>query len=347
MKKRLIWLLGIGLTLMIVPFIINKYSIFRVISLVIGVILIEVCFCLKKKRNIFLVILIPVLLFTMSYGVDVLLAFKLKYVPIYSYVIKSSDKMKTYNSFFYRVYDCNNNLNLDYGYRSSYVCNNELLDIISINKFLQDPKDSFNEYKNKFVRIHGKISKISGNESIELAAYTKSEEVLNGYVNFNLDYTLNIKTTGDLSKYRIYDYIDVIGRVSEYQNGVIELMDVVLIPSGLYDSYSFEIINNNDNKLSNLVKEKDYYYYKISSINIKYDQDNIYELSYVLIDERIKYEDLVKNVEFESIKDKEDKEIAKKYSLEKFNILECSNNKKIFVNKSVNVNSNICDMELE
>ena len=96
MKKRLIWLLGIGLTLMIVPFIINKYSIFRVISLVIGVILIEVCFCLKKKRNIFLVILIPVLLFTMSYGVDVLLAFKLKYVPIYSYVIKSSDKMKTY-----------------------------------------------------------------------------------------------------------------------------------------------------------------------------------------------------------------------------------------------------------
>ena len=48
LKKRLIWLLGIGLTLMIVPFIINKYSIFRVISLVIGVILIEVCFCLKK-----------------------------------------------------------------------------------------------------------------------------------------------------------------------------------------------------------------------------------------------------------------------------------------------------------
>ena len=114
-----------------------------------------------------------------------------------------------------------------------------------------------------------------------------------------------------------------------------------------YDPNTGQPINNNDNKLSNLVKEKDYYYYKISSINIKYDQDNIYELSYVLIDERIKYEDLVKNVEFESIKDKEDKEIAKKYSLEKFNILECSNNKKIFVNKSVNVNSNICDMELE
>ena len=38
------------------------------ILLVIGVILIEVCFCLKKKRNIFLVILIPVLLFTTNIG---------------------------------------------------------------------------------------------------------------------------------------------------------------------------------------------------------------------------------------------------------------------------------------
>ena len=347
MKKRLIWLLGIGLTLMIVPFIINKYSIFRVISLVIGVILIEVCFCLKKKRNIFLVILIPVLLFTMSYGVDVLLAFKLKYVPIYSYVIKSSDKMKTYNSFFYRVYDCNNNLNLDYGYRSSYVCNNELLDIISINKFLQDPKDSFNEYKNKFVRIHGKISRISGNESIELAAYTKSEEVLNGYVNFNLDYTLNVKSNEILSSYRIYDYIDVIGRVDSYKDNTIYLIDTVLIPSDIYDSYSFEIINNSEEKLTNLVKEKDYYYYGISSLNIKYDQDNIYELNYLLTDGRITLSDYYKNKEYEVIKDNEEVMIAKKYILDKFVIVECSNGKNIVANKSFKISSDVCELKID
>ena len=318
MKKRLIWLLGIGLTLMIVPFIINKYSIFRVISLVIGVILIEVCFCLKKKRNIFLVILIPVLLFTMSYGVDVLLA-----------------------------YDCNNNLNLDYGYRSSYVCNNELLDIISINKFLQDPKDSFNEYKNKFVRIHGKISRISGNESIELAAYTKSEEVLNGYVNFNLDYTLNIKTTDDLSKYRIYDYIDVIGRVDLLKDNTITLIDTKLISSDIYNDYSFEIVNNNELKLSNLIKEKGYYYYGINSLNVKYDQDNIYELSYVLQDEKLTFDDLVDDMDFKIISNKDEEEVAKVYNLEKFNVIECSNNKKIVANKNNKVNSDICELVIE
>lgn len=347
MKKRLIWLLGIGLTLMIVPFIINKYSIFRVISLVIGVILIEVCFCLKKKRNIFLIVLVPILLFTLSYGVDILLAFKLKYVPIYSYVIKSSDKMKTYNSFFYRVYDCNNNLNLDYGYRNSYVCNNELLDTISINKFLQDPKDSFNEYKNKFVRIHGKISRISGNESIELAAYTKSEEVLNGYVNFNLDYTLNIKTTDDLSKYRIYDYIDVIGRVDLLKDNTITLIDTKLISSDIYNEYSFEIVNNNELKLSNLIKEKGYYYYGINSLNVKYDQDNIYELSYVLQDEKLTFDDLVDDMDFKIISNKDEEEVAKVYNLEKFNVIECSNNKKIVANKNNKVNSDICELVIE
>ena len=56
LKKRLIWLLGLGLTLVIVPFIINVYSIFRLISLIIGIILIMIIFCLKKKRSIFLII---------------------------------------------------------------------------------------------------------------------------------------------------------------------------------------------------------------------------------------------------------------------------------------------------
>ena len=142
---------------------------------------------------------------------------------------------------------CKKDLILDYGYNKNYACSNDLLETISVNKFLQDSKASFKEYKYKFVRINGKVSKISGNEVIEMAEYTKSDDVLNGYVNFNLSNSLKVLTKDDLSKYRIYDYIDVIGRVSEYQNGVIELMDVVLIPSGLYDSYSFEIINNNDN----------------------------------------------------------------------------------------------------
>jgi hypothetical protein len=347
MKKRLIVLLGLGLTLMIVPFLINIYSIFRIISLMLGIILITVSLCLKKKRNIFYIILVPLIMLVFSYGIDTLLFYTLKRVPVFSYAIKSSEKVKTYNSFFYRVFDCNGELTLDYGYTKNYVCSNDYLDPININGFMQDAEESFKKYHHKFVHIYGKISKITGNENIELASFTRSDDMLNGYVNFNLDNILVVNTDENLSKYRIYDYIDVYGKVSEYKNGKIILTNTKLVASNIYNTYSFEIITNDDNKISNLVKEQNYYYYGITSVNVKYDGDNIYELSYLLTDGRFDLEKLVKNAEFEVLKDAEDVEVAKKYKLEKFNLVECTNNKKIIVNSKNKIDSDICNLKLD
>lgn len=347
MKKRLIVLLGLGLTLMIVPFLINIYSIFRIISLVLGIILITVSLCLKKKRNIFYIILVPLIMLVFSYGIDTLLFYTLKRVPVFSYAIKSSDKMRTYNSFFYRVFDCNGNLTLDYGYTKNYVCSNDCLDAININSFMQDAEESFKKYHHKFVHIYGKISKITGNENIELASFTESDNTLNGYVNFNLNNILIVNTDENLSKYRIYDYVDVYGKVTSINDGKITLTNTKLVASDIYDTYSFEIIASDDNKLTNLVKEKDYYYYGLNTINVKYDGDNIYELSYLLTDDRFKFDDLIKGKEYEVFKNDEDVEIAKKYKLEKFDLLECSNGKKIVANSKSKANQSICDLELD
>lgn len=347
MKKRLIVLLGLGLTLMIVPFLINIYSIFRIISLVLGIILITVSLCLKKKRNIFYIILVPLIMLVFSYGIDTLLFYTLKRVPVFSYAIKSSDKMRTYNSFFYRVFDCNGDLTLDYGYTKNYVCSNDCLDAININSFMQDAEESFKKYHHKFVHIYGKISKITGNENIELASFTQGDDTLNGYVNFNLNNILIVNTDENLSKYRIYDYVDVYGKVTSINDGKITLTNTKLVASDIYDTYSFEIIASDDNKLTNLVKEKDYYYYGLNTINVKYDGDNIYELSYLLTDDRFKFDDLIKGKEYEVFKNDEDVEVAKKYKLEKFDLLECSNGKKIVANSKSKANQSICDLELD
>lgn len=347
MKKRLIVLLGLGLTLMIVPFLINIYSIFRIISLVLGIILITVSLCLKKKRNIFYIILVPLIMLVFSYGIDTLLFYTLKRVPVFSYAIKSSDKMRTYNSFFYRVFDCNGNLTLDYGYTKNYVCSNDCLDAININSFMQDAEESFKKYHHKFVHIYGKISKITGNENIELASFTQVDDTLNGYVNFNLNNILIVNTDENLSKYRIYDYVDVYGKVTSINDGKITLTNTKLVASDIYDTYSFEIIASDDNKLTNLVKEKDYYYYGLNTINVKYDGNNIYELSYLLTDDRFKFDDLIKDKEYEVFKNEEDLEVAKKYKLEKFDLLECSNGKKIVANSKSKANQSICDLEID
>ena len=90
-----------------------------------------------------------------------------------------------------------------------------------------------------------------------------------------------------------------------------------------------------------------YYYYGINSLNVKYDQDNIYELSYVLQDEKLTFDDLVDDMDFKIISNKDEEEVAKVYNLEKFNVIECSNNKKIVANKNNKVNSDICELVIE
>ena len=131
------------------------------------------------------------------------------------------------------------------------------------------------------------------------------------------------------------------------KDNTITLIDTKLIPSDIYNDYSFEIVNNNELKLSNLIKEKGYYYYGINSLNVKYDQDNIYELSYVLQDEKLTFDDLVDDMDFKIISNKDEEEVAKVYNLEKFNVIECSNNKKIVANKNNKVNSDICELVIE
>ena len=52
-------------------------------------------------------------------------------------------------------------------------------------------------------------------------------------------------------------------------------------------------------------------------------------------------------MDFKIISNKDEEEVAKVYNLEKFNVIECSNNKKIVANKNNKVNSDICELVIE
>ena len=268
-------------------------------------------------------------------------------IPIFVYEIKSSDQVSTYNSFFYRIFNCDNDLILDYGFQNNYVCSKDALKEIDINTFLGDPNESYNYYQNKFVKISGKISKISGNEAIELSSYVVASNSLNGYVNFNTNYIIRVNVSESLSNYRIYDNITVIGRVANKfdENGatVINLVDSLLIPSNIYDSYTYEIVNGNSPDLISLVSEQNYYLYGISALNVKYANDAIYELSYLITDSRMTLDDIVANASGVNLYDTEEKLIAKQYELEKFNVLVCENSKKIIANKNFALDIALCN----
>ena len=117
MKKKSIILLILGVILLIVPFCFAGYSLIRLITLAIAIFLITLSLVFFKKRNIFLIILTPVILLCLSYAIDTFMFYKFNRIPLFVYEVKSSDSVSTYNSFFYRIFDCNGKLTLDYGYQ--------------------------------------------------------------------------------------------------------------------------------------------------------------------------------------------------------------------------------------
>lgn len=347
MNKKSLVLLIIGFLLLIVAFIISSYNIIKLIFLLVGIILCSFG-VFANYKNYITSILVFLFLLIASYGIDTFLFYKFDKIPIYVYEVSSSDKVKVYNSLFYRIFDCNGSLILDYGYKKNYVCDNLALDQIDINEFLSDFDNIYEKYNNKFVKITGKISKISGNDYLELNSYTFGENKLNGYVNFNSNYIVRVNVNENLSKYRIYDDITVIGRLESMKvdNGIFifDLVDSKLIATNVYDTFEYEVINSDNKDLISFVNLQNYYLYGINSIYLKYSNDMIYELNYLITDDRITLDDILKNANSEEILRNEEGEIvANKYTLEKFNVLVCNNDKKIIANKDYNLSIELCD----
>lgn len=339
MNKKVILFLIIGLLFIIIPYILNTYNIIKLISILVGIILITISLIFYENKNIYIILITPIILIILTYTLDIFLYTKFNQIPIYIYEIKSNAKVSTYNSLFYRIYNCDNKLILDYNYEKKYSCNSDALDEIDINTFLINPINSYKEYKNKFIKITGKISKISGRDTLELNAYNIVDGALNGYVDFNKDYKVVINLNEDLSNYRIYDYVTVIGRVDNYKDGTITLKDAYTIANKMYDEYTYEIINSDSKELINIVDN--YYFYGIKAININYKND-IYELSYLINDDKIDIDKIIENSNAIIYSDEEKVKIATGYELEKFNALVCETNKIIFTNKSYKIDADLC-----
>ena len=349
MKKRSIVLLVLGFVLIILPFIFNIFNIFnilRLLCIIVGIFLTTLGVALNKKNHIILVIIIPLIIFAITYAFDMLLFYTFHRIPVYVYEIKSNDNVKNYNSFFYRLYSCNNNLIMDYGYQMEYACDTDLLKTLDINEILSNPQESYTKYKNKFVRVHGKIGKIVNLDRIELNMYDKDDININGYVNFNFNYSLNVPVKNDLKDLRIYEEIDVIGRINKLTNNgtTLIMVDSVLIPSDIYDKWTYEIVMNNDKSFKSIADN--YYFFGIDELNIKYTDDNIYELSYLINDKKIDVNSIIKGIDISNTYNNEEGNIsAEEYKLEKFNLLKCSNDKIVIANKKIKLDINTCLME--
>lgn len=349
-KKRKIILLIIGLLLTLIPYFINVYSALRLISILIGLIIIQIALIINKKDKAWRIVIFPIIFLSVSFAIDYGITHLLSRIPIFANEIKSSKKVITYNSLFYRIYSCNDKLIIDDLYTKEYQCQKNDLDTIDVTSFLNNVIDNYNEYKDEFVKIEGKVSKVNGTYNLELQGYTLSEESINGYVVFSDNITLevNFNDIKDLTSYKVYDSITVIGRIDELtKNGeyyTIKMQDSIILNSDLYETFEITVIEKNrcDQDKVEYAKTTDLTYYTscLDNIFVKYDEENVYDLSYVLIDKKMTLETLTKDP-----KEKEEENNNTLYKNEKYNVLVCANKEEIIIgNNDLKVDSPYCEV---
>lgn len=347
MKKLNYILITLGLLLILVPFLIPVYNLFRCVALMIGIIILILGLTLNRPKKAFKVILYFVIINISLYTLDYF-SFKIfKAMPIMVYKVDSSDKVSTYNSLFYRIYECDGKKISDENYEKAFACEPSSLKEYNINELFTNPKESYKENKGKFIKVIGKIHSVVGNESLELNSYEQGEETVNGHVLFDEEKKLKIKELRiDPNKYHIYDYVEVVGLVSSYKEEsdkvIITLKDAKVIANDLYQSYEL-VVNNIDNREVTKAlgdTDKSMYYMGISGIYYKYTPEDIYELPYLIADKRESIKNLTKDVEPEIIG--EDNRL---YTLEEFKILDCTNGDTYFINKNISYYDNICPIK--
>ena len=339
MEKKRIIILIISLLLIIVPFFINVFTIYKLISLALGIILFDVFLALGKKMHLFLIIYLPILLLVFTYSLDYMKTYMLDLKPIYVLENKINNQVSIYNSLLYRIYKCNNKYIFDNDYKMNYACETNLISNIDINTLLSEPRQSYKKYKHDFIKVTGKVSKIIGKSKIELKEYTTTDNSINGYVKFNDSSKLIVNVNGeDIRNYKIYDYITVVGLLDSYNKKAEELIliNTKIEENNLYDNYLIEVIESE--KCDNALKDytDNYYTICLDNVYLNYEVDN-YELSYALKDKKITLEDLVKDSE------KEINNGHTFYSLSKFNILSCQNGKNILMNKNLDKDYSLCE----
>ncbi len=341
MRKENLWFFILGFIFTFISFFIFNYAIYRLILTLIGITILSISLIINTKNLPFKIILFPIMIFLFVYLIDYYSFIIFKKPPIMVIESKSSDKVSTYNSLIYRVYKCDDKLILDKNYKKNYACNRNDIEVKSISEYLgTNLKQTFNNTKNKFVHIKGKISKIIGSSQLEIEYYD-SKVGINGYVNFESNKKIVLKNLDiDPQNYHIYDEIEFTGEVAKYVvSSDIEEIDLTYVKIynlDIYDNYELMVNYNYDSKLTNLLDN--IYYMGINSIYYKYNEDNIYDLSYILTDKRDSIDNIIKGNEYTENKNKD-----RIYKFEKYNIVRCNNEKTIFVNPNINIKESICE----
>lgn len=315
-------------------------NIFRLVLCIVSLIVLSIrkYKLLDKKKNTplySLVYLIAIIL------LDSICVVTFNKTPIFAINIVHNNDIKVYNALGYKVWQCDakkpNDLVIEPFYNKGYKCNVEEIENVSINDLITSLNNNYEEYRNNFVKVTGKISKKDGQNYIEMQSYIENEESINGYVTFQEAITLAIifdEYDERLDVYDIYDEITIIGKIKNQEtkdgNRVIYMYEATIASTIELDEYTITASSkkiDGNKQLIYTTKDSNVYTYGIDNIIVKFKDNLEYELPSVLSSKKLDINEITKDA-IEVITDKKDlTNTTKLYKFKTYNVVVCDQEK--------------------
>lgn len=358
-NSNLKWILiFIGIFLLLVSMVINYVTYLRIILNIIGIIILVIATVMQGVTKKKFVILYFFLYLIIAILLDTVVVINFNRLPVYSYNIITSNDSRVLNALGYRVWDCKGKaLKVDRFYKLGYYCDASEMEAIDVNAFLSEVVDNFDDYKNNYLKINGKISSKDGSTYIEMQPYHSNEITINGYVNFADNITLRAvfnSSEESLVNYEVYDSVTLVGKIwhikEENEKYVIYMEDTKIVSAETEDSYQIIVSSNPtcDNKRKLIYAGADYNLYTecLNNVIVKYNESNIYELSSLLSSGKVKITDILEKANEEQTQESDG---TKLYIYDNFRIVKCSEStgSDIIIGENIDFSNVFCGISFE
>ena len=221
-KKLIIYLLVGAFFLLLLPLLINRPTIIRIVMTLASTALITFAILVNNRKYNKYANYIYICLLFLIMCLDSFIALSFKRIPIFSYNIIHSKDVRVYNAFGIRVWQCDQtnykDLEVELFSKDGYVCSGQNIEAIDSNDFFIELEENYENYYNKIFKIKGYINNKQGQSYVELQPYELDEE---GNVIFDDKYTLKVilaESDLNLNYYNVYDSISVIGRIKNIED---------------------------------------------------------------------------------------------------------------------------------
>lgn len=356
-----IYMLIFSIILVSISYILNEGGVLRIFLWLLGILLIILNFFKTYKSKLPTNLLLFVGLFIASIFLDGIVCMTFKKIPLFAYNIINTGDARVYNGIGIRVWKCTKDskeLIIDPFYNKGYLCNSDSIPAIEVNSFLNSVIENYDDYKNSYIKIKGKISKKTGRNYIEMQPYETTSVTINGHVAFANNITLRILFTEaaeELDNYDMYDDITVLGIIknldNESNNYVIYMYESKVVSNIDLSEYKISVTEDSDCSLdTNIIYSNEsvnVYTYCIDDMVITYPNDNKYELAVALSSNKITINDLL-DTPIEIRKNETDDSYL--YIFNDYNVLLCDTNvsKDVFIgNKKMSFDSVTCSSKVE